>query len=117
MGIALITDAVFVRGNQIRLQGEKALGVFVGGSRNYIGHNRFEGSGSAMVFLAPFVASTLAENELDRNEPSGWVAGQVDVVLSKGANDNIVAGTGAISCLGSGNRVEGLRPLTAGSTK
>jgi len=117
MGIALITDAAFVRGNQIRLQGEKALGVFVGGSRNYIGHNRFEGSGMATVFLAPFVESTQSENELDRNELSGWAAVQVDVVFSKGANYNIVAGSGTISDLGSGNRIEGLKPLAVASSK
>ena len=67
------------------------------------------------VLLARFHESTQSENELDRNELSRWLASQADVVLSKGANDNIEAGSGTISDLGSGNRVGGLKTLTDAS--
>jgi len=68
------------------------------------------------VLLAPFLESTQSENELDRNEPSRWLASRSDVVLSKGAINNIVAGSGTISDLGSGNRFGSLKTLTDAST-
>jgi len=113
IGVGVFTDGALVRNNHVVTEGSEAHAIRAVGSNNYIGRNRIEGSGAFGLQLVPAAPMTASGNEVDSNEFHSFKAGVVDVMLEKGANDNVVIGTsGSIINLGAGNEIRGLKRLT-----
>lgn len=109
-GIGVLLDGALVRDNQIVIEGSEAVGIHNTGSRAYIGQNSIEGIGVAGVRLGPYATMTASHNELFGNQFEQFKASTSDVVISKGASNNRVAGrNGSIVDLGSSNQISGLR--------
>jgi hypothetical protein len=112
MNGARVTD------NQVTIEGQKAVGIFVAGTHNYIGQNLIKGAGAAGVALAPSPPILTSNNELVRNEFGDLKSDAADVVFRKGADNNIVTGSnGSVSDLGFGNQAPGLKPVSAAPAK
>jgi hypothetical protein len=72
-----------------------------------------EGSGAFGLHLVPTAPMTASGNEMEGNDFEQFKAAVVDVMVDKGANGNLVAGTnGSVIDLGAGNEIRGLNRLT-----
>ena len=113
VGISVLTDGALVRDNHVVIEGQEARAIWVAGSNSYIGRNRIEGSGALGLRLAPAAPMIASGNEVDSNDFEQFKAAVVDVMVEKGANDNVVIGTnGSVTDLGAGNQIRGLKRLT-----
>ena len=108
-GIAILTEGALVRNNHVVTEGPDARAIIVTGSNTYIGRNKIEGSGAFGLLLGGGASG----NEVDGNDFDQFKAAVVDVMVAKGANDNLLLGTsGSVSDLGTGNQIRGLKRLT-----
>ena len=83
-------------------------GYVIVGSNTYVGRNKIEGAGEFGISLGRKASG----NEVDGNDFEQFKAVVADVMLNKGANDNVVTGTsGSVSDPGAGNQIRGLRQL------
>ena len=84
-------------------------GYVIVGSNTYVGRNKIEGAGEFGIRLG----SRASGNEVDGNHFEQFKAVVADVMLTKGANDNVVTGTsGSVSDPGTGNQIQGLKWLS-----
>ena len=108
VGINVLTDGALVRNNHVVTEGPEAHAISVSGSNAYIGRNQIEGGGAFGVRLGRRASG----NEVDGNDFERFKAAVADVMVPKGANDNVVIGTnGSVSDLGAGNQIRGLKRL------
>jgi len=108
IGINVLTNGALVRNNHVVTEGPTAHAIRVSGSNTYIGRNQIEGAGEFGIWLG----SRASGNEVDGNDFHKFKSAVVDVLLVKGANDNVVIGTnGSVSDLGAGNQIRGLKRL------
>jgi len=108
-GINVLTNGALVRNNNVVTEGTTARAISVSGSNTYIGRNQIEGAGEFGIWLG----SRASGNEVDGNDFEQFKAAVADVMLTKGANDNVVTGTsGSVSDPGAGNQIRGLKRLS-----
>ncbi len=82
------------------------LAPFTGAESQPRGRNKIEGAGEFGIWLG----SRASGNEVDGNDFEQFKAVVADVMLNKGANDNVVTGTsGSVSDPGAGNQIRGLK--------
>lgn len=108
IGINVLTNGALVRNNHVVTEGPTAHAIRVLGSNTYVGRNKIEGAGEFGIWLG----SRASSNEVDGNDFEQFKAVVADVMLNKGANDNVVVGSnGSVSDLGAGNEIRGLKRL------
>jgi hypothetical protein len=113
VGINVGTDGALVRNNHVTTEGPEAHAIRARGSNTYIGRNRIEGSGAFGLYLVPTAPMTASGNEVEGNDFEQFKATVVEVMVEKGANDNLIVGTsGTVSDLGTGNEIRGLKRLS-----
>lgn len=94
--------------NHVVTEEPRAHAIRVLGCNTYIGRNEIKGVGKFGIWLG----SRASSNEVDGNDFEQFKAVVADVMLNKGASDNVVRGTsGSVSDPGAGNQIRGLRRL------
>jgi hypothetical protein len=113
LGIAGFTNGVVIEANSVITESPSALPLFLSSGNGYIAHNKIEDKGSHGLTVRPWGPLKGSNNVFVGNEFDLFKASVVDVLFEKGANNNLLIGSsGTVNDLGSGNQIEGLKPVS-----
>jgi hypothetical protein len=113
VGIAGFTDGVVIEANSVTTEGPSALPLFLVSGNGYIAHNKIEGKGTHGLTVRPWGPLKGSNNVFLGNNFKHFKASVADVIFEKGGNNNLIIGSsGTVSDLGSGNQIEGLKPVS-----
>ena len=113
MGMWLGTNEVVVDNNEISTEKKSATGIRVNGAQCRILKNKFKGTGTEAIVIAPIKSLTGSNNRCEDNDVSAFKASVAEVSLLKGSKNNIVVGSGGkVKDLGIDNQIKGLTRVT-----
>ncbi|MEI7447440.1 MAG: hypothetical protein WCK28_21310 [Burkholderiales bacterium] len=92
MGIAVLADGVRVTDNTVTGDGEQSVGLMVAGSGAEVVHNTLRGRGAVGLVVNPSDPLAASRNRLVDNDLDGFVGARGQLVLTKGAADNVCSG-------------------------
>ena len=92
MGIAVLADGVRVADNTVTGDGEQSVAVLIAGSGTEVVRNTLRGRGTAGVVVNPSEPLAASRNRLVDNDLDGFVGARGQLVLNKGAADNVCGG-------------------------
>jgi hypothetical protein len=112
-GISCLADGAVIDGNAIVTEASGARPLILWSSNVYIAHNKIEGTGMHGLNVSPLGALKGSNNVFVGNDFNQFKASVADVIFEKGANNNLLLDSrGTVSDLGSGNQIEGLKPVS-----
>jgi hypothetical protein len=113
MGMWIASNEVIVHNNQIITEKKSATGIRVNAAQCRILKNKFKGTGSEAIVIAPIKSLTGSNNRCEDNDVSAFKASVAEVSLLKDSKNNIVVGSGGrAKDLGIENQIKGLTRLT-----
>jgi hypothetical protein len=112
-GIATLSDGVLMEDNAVVTDGSEAVPIFLAGGNGFIAHNKIEGTGIYGIMAMPWGPLKASNNFYVDNDFTRFKASGAEILFQKGVNNNLLLGnSGAVSDLGSGNQITGLKTVT-----
>jgi len=112
-GISCLADGAVIDANTIVTEASGSRPLLLWSSNVYIAHNKIEGTGMHGLNVSPLGALKGSNNVFVGNDFNHFKASVSDVIFEKDANNNLIIGSsGTVADLGSGNQIEGLKPVS-----